>query len=190
MHPFVRRLPARLARRAAATCAAALLALGPLAVTHPASAATLVATCDASSKDAFSQPLDPNGTDNPQPETYQGKGMIRCLDVGGNLLAEGTVTFSGSIAAAECTGAETQGSLTFEIDWTDGTKTTGTLNKFNETDADGTGLATVSGTTDGSSTKFASYTVESNGTSSGTGCGTATGETNKSQTTVITFSQP
>lgn len=181
---------ARVSRLLAAASAAGLLT-GGLALAAPttASAATLVATCNSTSTDSFAQPLDPGSTDNPQSETYRGTGTITCLDVGGKLLARGTTKFSGSIAAAECTGDETSGSYTVEVDWSDGTRTTGTYTKFDELDADGTGAVTISGTTDVGSTKFAGYASTITGTSSGTGCGTQAGESSKSQTSVVTFSK-
>lgn len=189
MFALPRSIPAHAARLVAAASATGLLGAGLVAFAPAASAATLVATCASTATNTISPAEDPGvGDDNPESVTYSGTGTITCLDVGGKLLAQGTSKFSGTIPAAQCTGDETSGTYKSEVDWSDGTKTTGTYTNFQNIEAEGVGSVKITGTTDTTSTKFPGYAVTILGTDSGSGCNTASGETSKSDITTVTFS--
>ncbi|WP_424890111.1 hypothetical protein [Streptomyces sp. XH2] len=183
------RRPLHRSRPACAACMAALLVAGPVAAAQPASAATVIAACASRSTDVSSAPLDPGDNNNePETVTFTGKGTINCLDLVGSLLASGTTTFSVTIPADRCTGDMTRASYTGTVNWSDGTSTTGTYTTFEERSLKGASVLTISGVTDAGSTKFPGYKASIAGLSIGSGCGTASGETSKSQDTVVTFS--
>lgn len=176
-------------RTVCSICTAALLVAGSVAAAGPASAATVIAACVSRSTDVSSAPLDPGDNNNePETVTFTGKGTINCLDLVGSLLAGGTTTFSVTIPADRCTGDMTQASYTGTVNWSDGTTTTGTYTTFEERSLKGASVLTIRGATDAGSTKFPTYNASITGLSIGSGCGTASGETSKSQDTVVTFS--
>ncbi|MFD9796704.1 hypothetical protein ACFWXK_37795 [Streptomyces sp. NPDC059070] len=191
MHLPDRSAPRTLARLAATGSAACLLIAGLAVPASAASADTVVVTCEATSSSTINPPLDAKqGSDEAESVNFSGTGKITCRDSSGKIVAEGDSQFSGKIADDECTGEAKQGSENFTVKWSDGTVSTASLSDLKEENTQGSGMLTIKGVTDASSTKFPSYNVEIKGTSKGEGCGTATGESKATQNVTVTFTEP
>lgn len=161
------------------------------AVAAPARASSaspvLIASCTATVTGAYTSPLDPGGTNAPQPETLRQTGTATCVDVGGGTLSRGTVTRTTVLPAAQCTSIAYSDPSTTSIAWSDGTVSAFSLDHAAVVSVLGTDSATGTGTVTADSTKFAGDAIDGAVMSSGPGCGTAAGETTVSSTIVITL---